>query len=142
MQAKRGITIYEIFMKKTPLKRKSKTANRKIQDELWQECRRIQFKKYGDVCYTCKKPIQGANRHLGHFIPNSVGGALLRYNLDNLRPQCYYCNINCGGQGAVFYRELLKDEGKKFIDKLFILKTQTVKATDLYLKLLEEYKLL
>lgn len=77
-------------MRKTPLKRKSKSDNRKLQDELWANCRRIQIEKYKLKdgtwkCYTCDKQIDGSNKQLGHFIPNSVGGALLRYNLDNLR---------------------------------------------------------
>jgi glucokinase len=36
-------------MKRTPLKRKSKSAIRKVQDLLWQECRRIIKKRYGKI---------------------------------------------------------------------------------------------
>lgn len=124
------------------MKRKSKSDNRKLQDALWQECRRITLNRYKDFCFTCDKPIAGSNRQLGHFIANSVGGALLRYNLDNLRLQCYYCNINLGGNGAIFYKKLLEEKGQEHIDKLFILKGQTTKATELYTQLLAEYKLL
>lgn len=132
-------------MKRTKLKRKSKSETRKVQDELWQECRRISLKRYLQKdethrCFTCDKPVEGSNRQLGHFIPNSVGGALLRYNLDNLRIQCYYCNINLGGNGSEFYRRLLKEKGQEYIDKLFQLKNQTVKALDHYKQLLDEYK--
>lgn len=128
-------------MKRSPLKRKSKSDNRKLQDEIWQHCRRITLAKYPEphTCFTCDKPVSGSNRQLGHFIANSVGGALLRYNLDNLRLQCYYCNINLGGNGAVFYKKLLEEKGQEHIDNLFRLKTQTIKATDHYLQLLEEY---
>jgi hypothetical protein len=130
-------------MRKTPLKRKSKSETRKVQDELWQHCRRISLAKYirngKHYCYTCDKEVDGSNRQLGHFIPNSVGGALLRYNLDNLRIQCYYCNINLGGNGSEFYRRLLKDKGQEYIDNLFKLKGQTVKANDHYLLLLNKY---
>lgn len=122
------------------MRRKSKSPQRKLEDELWKLCRKIQFSKYGYVCYTCKKPIAGKNAHLGHFIPRSVGGASLKYNLNNLRPQCYYCNINLGGNGSAFYNELLRDCGKLYIDDLFALKTKTIKAMDFYLTLLEEYK--
>lgn len=132
-------------MKKTVIKRKSKSDTRKIQDKLWQECRRIQIARYmaqnGTCsCFTCGKLIEGSNRQLGHFIPNSVGGALLRYNLDNLRLQCYYCNINLGGNGSMFYKRLVETKGQKFVDDLFILKNQTVKASDHYIKLLAEYE--
>jgi len=131
-------------MRKTPLKRKSKSENRKLQEELWQECRRISLIRYlkgnKHYCFTCDKEVESSNRQLGHFIPNSVGGALLRYNLDNLRIQCYYCNINLGGNGSEFYRRLVKEKGQDFVDKLFQLKHQTVKADDHYRQLLEEYK--
>lgn len=131
-------------MKRTPIKRKSKSLTRKIQDELWQECRRIILARYikngKHYCFTCDKEVDGSNRQLGHFIPNSVGGALLRYNLDNLRIQCYYDNINLGGNGSEFYRRLVLEKGQAHVDKLFQLKGQTTKAIDHYLKLLEEYK--
>ena len=133
-------------MKRGKLKRKSKSETRVIQELLWIECRRIMLEKYArsgqNYCFTCEKPIEGQNRQLGHFIPNSVGGALLRYNLDNLRPQCYYCNINLGGNGSVFYKNLLAEKGQRHIDKLFQLKGQTCKAIDIYKELLEKYKLL
>lgn len=131
-------------MKKSPLKRKSKSDIKKLQDELWQECRRIQIEKYKrnekSYCFTCDKEVESSNRQLGHFIPNSVGGALLRYNLDNLRIQCYYCNINLGGNGSEFYPRLVKEKGQEFVDKLFQLKHQTTNAHNHYRELLEKYK--
>lgn len=134
-------------MKRTPLKKKSKSETRRIQTLLWQECRRVQIEKYKQKdgtwkCFTCEKPIDGSNKQLGHFIANSVGGALLRYNLNNLRLQCYYCNINLGGNGAIFYKNLLKEKGQAHIDELFKLKGLTTKAIDTYKELLENYKLL
>lgn len=75
------------------------------------------------MCYTCQKgPLKGSNYQTGHFIPSSVGGGSLRYNLDNLRVQCYYCNINLGGNGSAFYNQLLNDKGQSYIDRLFQLK--------------------
>ena len=130
---------YNNFVKRTKLKRKSKSETRKVQDALWQECRRIILSRYPHVCYTCDKPVIGSNRQVGHFIPNSVGGALLRYNLDNLRIQCYYCNINLGGNGSTFYKKLLEEKGQAHIDNLFILKGQTTKALDHYIDLLARY---
>jgi len=131
-------------MKRTKLAKKGKSDIRKIQDELWQECRRIILNKYErngkHYCFTCDKEVSGSNRQLGHFIPNSVGGALLRYNLDNLRIQCYYDNINLGGNGSEFYRRLVKENGGEFVEKLFALKGQTTKAIDHYRALLEKYK--
>lgn len=131
-------------LKRTKLAKKGKSDIRKIQDLLWQECRRITLTRYEKngkhYCFTCDKEVSGSNRQLGHFIANSVGGALLRYNLDNLRIQCYYDNINLGGNGAVFYRKLLEEKGQEHIDKLFQLKGQTTKAIDHYTNLLTEYR--
>jgi 5-methylcytosine-specific restriction endonuclease McrA len=134
-------------MKKTKLKRKSKSETRKVQDLLWQECRRIIKAKYIKddryYCFTCGKEIEGSNCQLGHFIPNSVGGASLRYNLDNLRLQCYYCNINLGGNGSEFYRKLVIEKGQPYVDALFELKNKgSINALDHYKKLLEEYKII
>jgi hypothetical protein len=130
-------------MRKSKLNKKSKSETRKIQDELWQECRRISLKRYEKDgkhhCFTCGKEVDGINKQLGHFIPNSVGGALLRYNLDNLRIQCYYCNINLGGNGSEFYRRLVIEKGQQYVDDLFLLKQKTTNALDHYKKLLEEY---
>lgn len=110
------------------LKRKSRTEVAKLKDELWQLCRQIQFKKYGDVCYTCDKPISGSNRHLGHFIPSASGGAFLRWDLRNLRPQCYFDNINLGGHGSEYYRRLVEREGQEYVDQLFRDKQKTIKC--------------
>jgi hypothetical protein len=109
-------------------KRKTTTPLGKLKKELWELCRKITEKRYESVCYTCDKPVAGANRHLGHFIPRSAGGTLLRYNLDNLRWQCYYDNINLGGNGAEYYRRLVKEVGQEKVDELFEMKKQIVKA--------------
>ena len=128
-------------LKKTPLKRKSKSPMANVQTLLWEECKRIIRAKYGNTCYTCGKTgLVGSSWQTGHFIPNSVGGASLRYELKNLRPQCYRCNIDLSGNGAVFYRLLVEREGQKYVDDLFLQKQKMVKAYDHYLLLLEEYK--
>ena len=107
---------------------------------LWKECRRIIFNKYGNTCYTCSRTnLEGSNCQLGHFIPSGACGAYLRYDLRNLRPQCYHCNINLGGFGAEYYKRLVAEVGKKEVNKLFKDKQKTVKAIDHYKKLLAEY---
>lgn len=121
-------------------KRKKPTDTAKLKKQLWELCRKITAKRYPDVCFTCDKPISGANRQLGHFIPRSVGGTLLRYNLDNLRWQCYYDNINLGGNGSEFYRRLVKEIGHEKVEELFEMKKQIVKADiKFYQELIFEY---
>jgi hypothetical protein len=123
-----------------------KSPLKKLTNELWQECRRIvkaRYIKNGKYyCFTCDKEISGKGCQLGHMIPRSVGGALLRFHLDNLRLQCYYCNINLGGNGSEFYPRLVKEIGQEKVDYLFILKRKSVKAFDYFTILLKKYTLM
>lgn len=117
-----------------------KSESRKVQDKLWKECKRIILARYGNTCYSCGRTnLEGSNCQLGHLIPSGACGAYLRYDLRNLRIQCYHCNINLGGNGAEYYRRMVLEVGKKETDKLFKDKQVSVKAIDHYLKLLKEY---
>ena len=128
-------------MKKTPLKKKSKQSISLLQRKLWDECKRIIREQYGNTCFTCGKTgLEGSNWHTGHLYPKASLGAYLKYDLRVLRPQCYNCNINLGGNGARYYRKLIATEGKDYVEKIEKDKQVTVKAYDHYLKLLEEYK--
>ncbi len=133
---------------KRPSKKKKRsraklTPLKKLKKELWELCRKITAKRYPDVCFTCGKSISGSNRQLGHFIPRSVGGTLLKYHLDNLRWQCYYDNINLGGNGSEFYRRLVNEIGLERVEGLFELKKQVAKATvPFYQQLISEYSVI
>lgn len=50
------------------------------------------------------------------------------------------CNVWKGGNGAIFYRNMVEREGQEYVDKLFIDKQKSIKAYDHYLELLEQYK--
>jgi len=128
-------------MKKTKLKKISKQPISKIQRLLWNECKRIIRARYPNICYTCGRTgLEGVNLHTAHFIPKASCGAYLKYDLRNLRNCCYNCNINLGGNGSAFYRNLVSIEGQEYVDKLFADKNVSVKAYDWYSKLLSEYK--
>lgn len=123
------------------MKKQSKQPISKIQRILWEECRRIIKAKYGNTCFTCgKNNLEKSNYQIGHFIPKGSCGANLKYDLRNLRPQCFHCNINLGGNGALFYKNLVETEGQKYVDQLFEDKNISVKAYDYFVELLEEYK--
>lgn len=82
----------------------------KLKKELWNLCREIILQRHGSDCYTCgAKDLIGSNRHIGHFIPSSVCSAAMRYDLDNLRPQCYRCNIHLSGNWLAYESHLIKD---------------------------------
>lgn len=128
-------------MKKSKLNKVSKQPISKIQVKLWDECKRIIRARYPNVCYTCSKSnLEGSNWHTGHLIAKASLGAYLKYDLRVLRPQCYNCNINLGGMGAVFVENMRKIEGNKYVNKIMKDRQVTVNAYDHYTKLLEEYK--
>ena len=64
----------------------------------------------------------------------------MKYDLRVLRPQCYNCNINLGGAGAVYYARILKEIGPEEMAKLEADRQVSVKAYDHYLKVLSEYQ--
>ena len=123
------------------MKRKSKALISVLQRKLWEECKRLTREKYGYNCYTCGKTNLTPNDcHTGHFLPKASVGAYLKYDLRILRPQCYNCNINLGGNGALFYRKLVEQEGKKYVEQIFKDKNNIVNAFDHYTMLLEKYR--
>lgn len=99
--------------------RSKKTDLRKAKDKLWELCRLIIKKRYGNTCYTCSaKGLQGSNYQIGHFIPSSICSTELRYSLDNLRPQCAACNIWKSGNWPAYENHLLQEKGKNFVKEL------------------------
>lgn len=124
--------------------RKAPSVLRSLRNKLWELCKAITRKRYGNTCYTCgKTPLVGSGWQTGHFIPRSICGLTLRYELRNLRPQCYGCNIDRGGNGAIFYHNLVRDEGQEYVDRLFAEKELTLKETkDFYFDKIAEYKAL
>lgn len=128
-------------MKRGRLKKQSKQPISKLQRQIWGLCKKIIREKYGNVCYTCgAKGLVGSNWHTGHLWSKASLGAYLKYDLRVLRPQCYNCNINRGGMGADFYRNMIEREGQEYMDKLEKDRQVSVKAYDHYLKILQEYK--
>lgn len=113
-----------------------------LKKKLWELCKQIVRKKYGNVCYTCGAgDLEGSNWHTAHFIASSICGANLRYDIRNLRPGCYRCNIFLAGNGAMYYRKMVKEEGQEYVDQLFADKNKTIKADRTwFLKKIEEYE--
>lgn len=135
-------------MKRGKLRRKSKSPQRKMEDEIWQHCRRIVFNRDsvdGKVdCYTCPaKDLQGSNKQLGHVPwPKATLGAYLKYDLRLLKYQCFRDNINFSGLGGVAYAKMLKENGPEYMEKLEQDRQVSVKALDHYTALLAQYSAL
>jgi len=123
------------------MRKQSKQSISLIQRKIWEECKRIIRVRYKNVCYTCGRVgLEGSNWHTGHLLAKASLGAYLKYDLRLLRPQCYNCNINLGGNGAIFIENMRAIEGNEYVDKILADRKETVKAIDHYLKVLEEYK--
>lgn len=106
---------------------------------------RLKYVKWDGTwrCFTCGSIIdEPAKAQTGHCIPSATGGVQLRYNLDNLRVQDYRCNINLGGNGAIYITRLRLEIGDERVDKLLELQGQELgRDILLYLEeLIEEYK--
>lgn len=123
------------------MKKKSKQSISLIQRKIWDECKRIVRSKYKNVCYTCGRVgLEGSNWHTGHLLAKASLGAYLKYDLRLLRPQCYNCNINLGGNGAIFIENMRERDGDAYVDAILTDRNKSVKAQDWYETLLEHYK--
>jgi len=124
-------------------KQKPKQASiGKIENKLWSLCKRLIRKLYGNTCYTCdKKGLTGVDWQTGHYIPRSVCGAYLKYDLRNLRPQCVRCNKWLGGNWVSFRERLILTEGEAYVSQLHEDKCQMVDAREHWESLVELYKL-
>jgi len=134
--------------------RKTKTPRAKANTDIWTECKRI-TRATGNTCYTCGAGnLEGSNWHCGHGKPKGALPLLYKYDIRNLKNQCYSCNIHYGGMTDVFIAKLeQEEEGLAFLeeacektDGVWRIKQQSTMGgkdgTEFLLKTIEEYKLL
>ena len=60
-------------------------------------------------CFTCGRPIKigTSNCHGGHYYSKKhFSGLYLDEN--NVRPQCYHCNVNMDGSVQIYRRKLIE----------------------------------
>jgi len=94
------------------------------------------------TCITCgtTKPIK--EMQAGHWIPQAKGDAL-RYEEENIHPQCYRCNVNLSGNAGQYYQYMINFYGKDKMDDMVIRSNQVSKLTTGDLLALEaDYKML
>lgn len=94
-----------------------KSDRKKLEDKVWNECKRIIREKHGDTCYTCGvRNIEGSNWQTGHGKSKGALPLRFKYDLRNLRPQCMLCNLHRGGMSDIFITKLEKEkEGLAFL---------------------------
>lgn len=61
-------------------------------------------------CYTCSGIYPIKKIQAGHYIPRGI--KYLRWELDNLRPQCFLCNCRRYGMAFVFRENLVSEVGE------------------------------
>tara|TARA_Y100000310_G_C20349690_1_gene653736 strand:+ start:333 stop:596 length:264 start_codon:yes stop_codon:yes gene_type:complete len=76
------------------------------------------------------------------MIPRASGGLTLYFNEKNVNAQCYHCNINLGGNGAMYAKLFITKYGQAEFDEMIRLKHQGYKKYSIeeYKMLIEEYK--
>ena len=81
--------------------------NKHLRNMVWNETMGDNNKK--GKCWCCEDnvlDVSESNWHVGHIIPYSQGGKLTK---DNLRPICVDCNLGCGDQNLVLYKETIQN---------------------------------
>ena len=70
--------------------------------------------KDGNIsCYTCNKKLHYTEAQCGHFIHNKIDMAM-----NNLKPQCQYCNKWLHGNLANYAIHLIEDNGIEWVKDL------------------------
>jgi hypothetical protein len=129
-------------MKRTSINKVSKGEIPRLKKKLWNLCKLINRKEQPNVCYTCGAVgLEGANWHTGHMWAKASLSSHLKYDMRVLRSQCYRCNVNHGGAGADFYRNMVAEIGQEAMDELEKERQITIKADkQWYLNKIAEYE--
>ncbi len=125
-------------LKKTSLKKKSKTKISTLKRRLWDVFSKYIRKRDKNICFTCGRKGEGSGMHAGHFISKQIGGIALYFDERNVNAQCYNCNINLFGNQWIYGQRL----GKELVDELYRIKnTRIEKWTEQdYLDKIDHYK--
>lgn len=120
-------------MRKTPLKKKSKASIPKLKQKLWDLTSKYVRLSHADEsgmvkCATCETIKHWKDIQAGHWIAKAQGNATA-WDLRNIHPQCYRCNINLGGNGPEYTFYMLRRYGEPVCDELRQLSKTTRKIT-------------
>jgi hypothetical protein len=127
-------------------KMKKKTLS-KYKQELWKLFSLYIKKKYETEegwcrCYTCQKPLKigTSDCQSGHYYTKK-GYPALFFDENNVRPQCYHCNINLSGNIVIFGENLKNEIGYNAMEIMKSKRHDQVKRTKSdYIELIEFYK--
>lgn len=98
-------------MRKTPVK-KSKSRLVKKLDSIFSKYIRLKHSKNGIcTCFTCGRKYEVKKIHAGHFMSRRHYST--RWDEENVRPQCYGCNVGNQGKQYEFAINLNNEEEGK-----------------------------
>lgn len=125
-------------------KRKTLTALKK---DLWKVFSLYIKLKYSDDldhvnCFTCGRRLKiGTSDCQGGHYYTKKGYPALYFNENNVRVQCYHCNINLSGNTVIFGELLEQEIGAEQMEHLKLLRHNQVKLmrSD-YEYLIDQYK--
>lgn len=97
----------------------------------------------GGFCFDCDQYDQLQQFQCGHWIPNSCGGALLRFHPDNMHGQIGKCNCHYNQEFVKINYTMKMEEkyGTEYCNHLKQLKNKSIKADIFfYENMIELYK--
>lgn len=122
------------------MKKKTSAQLKKRLDQVYSLFIRLKWAVRGFItCYTCGRTIHYKSAHCGHFIPRNI--LITRWDERNTRPQCVGCNIFGNGKILDFEDHLVKEIGRKEVDKLKASRFQILKIDESwYLERISHYE--
>jgi DNA-directed RNA polymerase subunit N (RpoN/RPB10) len=97
---------------------KKKTPTKTLKAKLWTLTSKL-VRLQSDRCYTCGKYIPDyRDRDAGHLWSKG-GHSAVRFDLDNIRVQCFSCNRYKSGNVAEYAVRLQKEIGAERFEKLY-----------------------
>jgi hypothetical protein len=123
----------------TNARSRKKRTTAQWKKKLWPVFAKWIKERDGYQCFTCGRTCEGQGAHAGHYIPKSICGLGLYFDELNVHCQCYNCNMNLGGYGAMYERNMVQKYGKKKVDALWKRKGEITKELN-WEELWERYK--
>ena len=126
--------------RRTPAKRLKRPLRAKSISKLMREADKLfslLVRKKGlqgdlQTCFTCGHVSHWKKLHAGHYLSRYYKAA--RWNRDNVRPQCFVCNIYKKGDVIMFRRNLIKEIGEARVLAVEALRDAPIKLTREYLE--------
>ena len=125
------------------MKKKTLPKLKKEALDLFSQLIKLEHQRDGKMkCYTCGKDLQPntTDCQLGHFLPRGAYPGLT-FNRDNVRLQCYRCNIFLHGNVFEFRERLAAEIGEQRLLELEAMRHEPVKlGRSDYLRMIQELK--